>query len=242
MFLISTACGQDVATPPTPIPPPTPAAAPISRDASTPGPLPGAAQEYDPNETMSGLFSGTNHSGQETMRALERARAHKDISQVPVIIELMQFVGSSVLLQESIATLQELTGQRFDATNAGWTSWRVWLGEHVAEFQPPPDYLRWKVNVLSLIHPRFEEFLLPHGETARINLTEIVWGGVVPDGIPDLQNPETLSPDEADYLFPEDRVFGVSINGEHRAYPLRILNPHEMANDVLGGEPIALAY
>ena len=185
------------------------------------------------------MFSGTNHSGQETMRALERARAYKDISQVPVIIELMQFVGSSVLLQESIATLQELTGQRFDATNAGWTSWRVWLGEHVAEFQPPPDYLRWKVNVLSLIHPRFEEFLLPHGETARINLTEIVWGGVVPDGIPDLQNPETLSPDEADYLFPEDRVFGVSINGEHRAYPLRILNPHEMANDVLGGEPIA---
>ena len=41
---------------------------------------------------------------------------------------------------------------------------------------------------------------------------------------------------------PTDRVFGISINGEHRAYPLRILNPHEMANDVLGGEPIALAY
>jgi hypothetical protein len=32
------------------------------------------------------------------------------------------------------------------------------------------------------------------------------------------------------------------INEEHRAYPLRILNPHEMANDVLGGVPFALAY
>ena len=41
---------------------------------------------------------------------------------------------------------------------------------------------------------------------------------------------------------PDDRVFGVSINGEHRAYPLRIVNAHEMANDWLGGEPIALAY
>ncbi len=51
-----------------------------------------------------------------------------------------------------------------------------------------------------------------------------------------------LSPDEADYLDPNDRVFGVSINGEHRAYPLRILNPPEMANDVVGGVPIALAY
>ena len=38
------------------------------------------------------------------------------------------------------------------------------------------------------------------------------------------------------------RVFGVSINGEHRAYPISIMNPHEMANDILGGEPIALAY
>ena len=48
--------------------------------------------------------------------------------------------------------------------------------------------------------------------------------------------------DEADYLNWDDRVFGVSINGEHRAYPLRILNPHEMANDVVGGVPFALAY
>ena len=63
-----------------------------------------------------------------------------------------------------------------------------------------------------------------------------------PDGIPDLQNPSTLAPHEADYLSLDDRVFGVSINGEHRAYPLRIINAHEMANDIVGGEPIALAY
>ena len=38
------------------------------------------------------------------------------------------------------------------------------------------------------------------------------------------------------------QVFGVSINGEHRAYPLRILNAPEMANDVVGGVSFALAY
>ena len=37
-------------------------------------------------------------------------------------------------------------------------------------------------------------------------------------------------------------VFGVAINGDYRAYPLRILDWHEMANDVVGGEPVALAY
>ena len=96
---------------------------------------------------------------------------------------------------------------------------------------------------MSLIDPRFGEFLAPAAQGSRINVTEIAWGGVRPDGIPDLQNaPCRCGRSGQDYLQPSDRVFGVSINGEHRAYPLRIVNAHEMANDVLGGEPIALAY
>ena len=37
-------------------------------------------------------------------------------------------------------------------------------------------------------------------------------------------------------------MFGVRINGDARAYPLRILDWHEMFNDVVGGVPVALAY
>ena len=51
-----------------------------------------------------------------------------------------------------------------------------------------------------------------------------------------------VSASEAGYLLPDDRVFGVSINGEHRAYPLRIMNRHEMANDIVGRVPFVLAY
>ena len=80
------------------------------------------------------------------------------------------------------------------------------------------------------------------GVKTRIRLEEIVWGGVRKDGIPDLTNPPVTSAEQATYLDSADRVFGVSINGEHRAYPLRILNAHEMANDVVGGVPFALAY
>lgn len=47
---------------------------------------------------------------------------------------------------------------------------------------------------------------------------------------------------EADYLSDHEPVFGVSINGDQRAYPLRILDWHEMANDVVGGRPVARAY
>ena len=39
-----------------------------------------------------------------------------------------------------------------------------------------------------------------------------------------------------------DRVFGVTINGDSRAYPLRIVNAHEMVNDVVGEEPISLMW
>ena len=46
----------------------------------------------------------------------------------------------------------------------------------------------------------------------------------------------------ADYIRGDDLIFGVSINGDTRAYPLRIMGWHEMFNDVIGGVPVALAY
>ena len=39
-----------------------------------------------------------------------------------------------------------------------------------------------------------------------------------------------------------DRVLGVTINGETRAYPIRYLQGHEIINDTLGGEPIAVTF
>ena len=81
-----------------------------------------------------------------------------------------------------------------------------------------------------------------NGVGTEIRLEEVVWGRVAKDGIPDLQNPPVLPANEAWYMTPTDRIFGVSFGGEHRAYPLGILNVHEMANDVVGGVPFALAY
>ncbi|MDX1689373.1 MAG: DUF3179 domain-containing protein, partial [Candidatus Promineifilaceae bacterium] len=47
---------------------------------------------------------------------------------------------------------------------------------------------------------------------------------------------------QVQYLTPEEPVFGLEINGDARAYPLRIIDNHEMVNDVVGGVPISLAY
>ena len=106
---------------------------------------------------------------------------------------------------------------------------------------PLVSYAGWKGQIYSIIDPGLGGFLYD-GVKSDIRIEEIVWGGVAKDGIPDLIDPPVISASEAEYLLPDDRVFGVSINGEHRAYPLRILNPHEMANDIVGGVPFALAY
>ena len=198
--------------------------------------------DYDSTENMVRLFSGVGHDGDDSLEAIESATVNRDKSMVPVLIEMLRFFEDYVPLIESRKALIEITGREVMGNEGSWNSWMEWIADNADEYQPPDGYLEWKSTVMSLIDPRFGEFLEPAAEGSRVNVFEIAWGGVAPDGIPDLQNAPVVSAEEQDYLQPRDRVFGVSINGEHRAYPLRIVNAHEMANDVLGGEPIALAY
>lgn len=65
---------------------------------------------------------------------------------------------------------------------------------------------------------------------------------VLKDLIPAIWKPEAIPADAAKWLRDDDRVLGLAIRGEARAYPLRILEAHEMVNDVLGGQPVAPNY
>lgn len=51
-----------------------------------------------------------------------------------------------------------------------------------------------------------------------------------------------ISVEVADYLSPSDRVIGISTGDEARAYPLAILNYHEIVNDKLGDQAFAVSY
>ena len=66
---------------------------------------------------------------------------------------------------------------------------------------------------------------------------QIYHGGPPKDGIPAITNPKTVPADRATFLQPGDRVIGVAIESESRAYPIAILTQHEIVNDVLGGVP-----
>ncbi|WP_417750264.1 DUF3179 domain-containing protein [Rosistilla oblonga] len=77
---------------------------------------------------------------------------------------------------------------------------------------------------------------------ATIPVQEIRSGGPPKDGIPSLSNPRMVSAAEATYLRANDRVIGVVLGRETRAYPLAILNYHEIINDRIGELPIAVTY
>ena len=63
------------------------------------------------------------------------------------------------------------------------------------------------------------------------------------DGIPSIDNPQFVTLGEADsQMLSYERVLGVSINGDHRAYSLNMLSRHEIVNDTVGGVPIAVTW
>ncbi len=63
------------------------------------------------------------------------------------------------------------------------------------------------------------------------------------DAIPAILEPEFVSVSEAGYwMEPDEAVLGVSMGGEHKAYPVTMLSRHEIVNDIIGGEPVAVTW
>ena len=71
---------------------------------------------------------------------------------------------------------------------------------------------------------------------------EIRSGGPPKDGIPAIDKPSFVAAAEAQGLAPREPVISLEIKGDARAYPLRIMIWHEIANDTVGGTPIAVTW
>jgi uncharacterized protein DUF3179 len=169
-------------------------------------------------------------------QALQWLAEHADKRAVAALIDLLRWRpdDASTLRQ----TLQKITGA--DAGDK-WLDWMVWLQEHADEDPPYDGYANFLSLSLAAQDPQFLRFVhegVPHD----IRLEEIVWGGSRVDATPALDNPKMISAVDAEYLKPDDLVFGAEIGGEARAYPLRIVSWHEVVNDVVGGTAVTLAY
>ncbi len=71
---------------------------------------------------------------------------------------------------------------------------------------------------------------------------QILHGGPPRDGIPALSDPKLIKAADADYLKPIDRVVGITLKGQSRAYPIAILNWHEIVNDAIDDQRFAITY
>lgn len=235
VVLLMTAC-----RPASQAPPPPPAvsltpetATPTTSAATAAAPIPDGEARNLMN-TLAGLGPG------DADAAIARIIDAGDARFSAVFIDLMRAVHiglvGNVHYARYIEALEALSGESY---GEDWVAWFEWYGR--SDLIPPPGFTGWKGQLLAGIDPQFADFLrddLP----SRVRTEEVQWGGVRVDGIPALDNPPMLAATEAAYLSPGDAVFGLTINGESRAYPLRILDWHEMANDVIGGVPVSLAY
>ncbi|MCP4139661.1 MAG: DUF3179 domain-containing protein [Chloroflexi bacterium] len=183
------------------------------------------------------MYELANSDSQQAVDTILKA---EDTRFIAVFIELLRInqmgVFGNIGFNAPLEALEILSGQ---SIGYDWFSWVEWYGN--TDLVPPPGFTGWKGQLLAQIDPEFEAFLQDDYPSA-IRTEEIVWGGVKVDGIPALDNATMIPAAEADYLIGDEPVFGISINGDNRAYPLRILDWHEMANDVVGGVPLSLAY
>jgi hypothetical protein len=107
---------------------------------------------------------------------------------------------------------------------------RIWTAEQIARYVGP-----------DLVDP--SSGLATNFCKHSVDYAEILSGGPPPDGIPPIDNP-TFDPiakgDE--WLAGVQPVIALAVGDEAKAYPLGVLTRHEIANDEIGGVPVAVTF
>jgi hypothetical protein len=194
-----------------------------------------------PDAGIPGIYEAlTDGDTKAEERALATVEAAQDRRFIPVLMELLRAgqlgVAGRAGYNQRLITLERLSGESF---GADWFAWADWYAKK--DLSPPPGFATWKGSLWSRVDPRFGE-LIDDDHPTRIRVEEIGWGGVEFDGIPTLDAPAHVSAAAASWLGDGAPVVGVSAGGATRAYPLRIIDWHELVNDTLGDVPLTLAY
>lgn len=172
----------------------------------------------------------------EQLNALARIEKQWQPEFAPMTFETMALMRNRVGQGKLLELLRSHSGEQYGFDLRAWMQW-IWR----QDLPLHPEYPEFKSALYGLIDPRFKGYF-GHDRVANIRLAEVVWGGVVQDGIPPLRRPEMIPASAAEYLADSDVVFGLELNGDARAYPKRILAWHEMFVDTVGGDAVAGVY
>jgi hypothetical protein len=75
-----------------------------------------------------------------------------------------------------------------------------------------------------------------------VDRDDIVPGGPPRDGIRSIDAPAFVASDQAHWVDDATPVLGVAIGDDARAYPVHLMDYHQIANDVVGGVPLAVTW
>ncbi len=179
------------------------------------------------------IYNGNPEDDEVILAALD---AEWEMGMVAPMVEIMRFSTDRRQLRAINDLLQKKTGE----SHTEFFEWMRWLWEVQPEMEP--YYYDFKAQIYKNIDPKFQKYFEDRAGQINIRLEEIVWGGVLQDGIPPLRQPRLLEVGQADYLADSDVVFGAYINGVAKAYPKRILAWHEMFVDDFGDKTICGVY
>ncbi len=165
-----------------------------------------------------------------------------------IIGDMLRFVSTKEAKHSLVRTAAELLGKDFDR----FLAWHNITNHLIAwDIPAPPDYLNYKAAIFSFNVPGWESIFVD----GDIDWRHVSWGGVPIDNraynqydarcsgcIPAIDNPEVSNASDAAWLQDDDIVFGITINGESRAYPRQIMEVRELVNDTLGGRDLGIPY
>jgi len=171
-------------------------------------------------------------SEENAVSAIDQIEKQWKPSYAAPMIEFLNYSRSSRIRK----ILEDKTKKGFGVNQNSWYHWLWSQEDKTGDF-----HADFKALLYSNMDPQFSEYFEGNPKST-IRLDEVRWGGVRRDGIPPLKNPKMISVAEAGYLDDDNVVFGVSINGDARAYPKRVLAWHEMFKDKVGGVEVNGVY
>lgn len=193
------------------------------------------------------VLIGNIGDDEERKDALSTIAGTRDARLAWILTDLIRFANSRAFSTELTQVLNTLLGtqsQRVDSWGHAVNQLMAW------DMPAPPDYLNYKRQIYTSVLPAWTPLFSP----GTIDWRHVSWGGVGIDSrgfdktdlpcncIPAADNPEVSGVKDAGWLNDNATVFGISVNGEHRAYPRRIMEVREMVNDTLGGRSLGIPY
>jgi hypothetical protein len=216
-----------------------PATTQLPEPVSTTAPDDLEAPEADPGAVLTLADELVASPNIGILRATSNAMGSSgDAGWVPYLVDMARLFGTPDTIGILAADLAALTGvpPPEDALKVHRV-YGSWMYDE--EPEPAPGYVDWKARLYGLVDPEFATLI---GRVSDpVLASQLQWGGVRRGGIPELNEPDVVAAADAVWMTDEELTFGVVVGEEARAFPHRILDHHELANDVLAGEPVALA-